>query len=472
MFLLLTLLACPAPDATPVDSGATDSGGTDTADSGADTADTGADTADSGDTADTADTAASDDADGDGVLVDEDCDDHNPTAYPGAPETCDGVDQDCDTLIDEGAASVAYVSFLIAGGAPTTGGAWYGYDAEDNLVLVGTDADADGVLESYQRYEWTDGLQTAEEQSNDGVHPSYRVEYTRNAFGAITDAQMDTDGDGDWDFAYGYWYEGEVYAGYWSDTGADGVYETEQRTEFDADGNPEHSWSDDDGDGQPEQEVWYTYVDGKLISYSADNDGDGTAETQGAYTYDGDRLVEENVTGGSYPSRRTYTYTDADDHYDIIDYDLYNDGVVDYRYTYSWDGDLVVAQSYDQWGDGVEVSSYAYTYDDEGRTLTASSALDGTFTNFTEYEWQESGIAAYRYDLNADGVWDAVTLYNARGAPWYESADAAGDGTLDYIRTTDVDARTRRIGATLDNLGDGVLETQQAALDGYACGAM
>ena len=41
------------------------------------------------------------DADGDGFMADEDCDDSNSAIYPGALEYCDGVDNDCDEAIDE-----------------------------------------------------------------------------------------------------------------------------------------------------------------------------------------------------------------------------------------------------------------------------------------------------------------------------------------------------------------------------------
>jgi len=42
------------------------------------------------------------DADHDGwTLADEDCDDHDPTVYPGAMELCDDKDNDCDELVDE-----------------------------------------------------------------------------------------------------------------------------------------------------------------------------------------------------------------------------------------------------------------------------------------------------------------------------------------------------------------------------------
>ena len=43
------------------------------------------------------------DHDGDGFSeCAGDCDDTNPTVYPGAPETCNGLDDDCDGTVDNG----------------------------------------------------------------------------------------------------------------------------------------------------------------------------------------------------------------------------------------------------------------------------------------------------------------------------------------------------------------------------------
>jgi len=42
------------------------------------------------------------DADGDGFCADVDCDDNDPLVYPGAPERCDGKDNNCNGITDEG----------------------------------------------------------------------------------------------------------------------------------------------------------------------------------------------------------------------------------------------------------------------------------------------------------------------------------------------------------------------------------
>ncbi|MAA79522.1 MAG: hypothetical protein CL916_09705 [Deltaproteobacteria bacterium] len=48
------------------------------------------------------------DVDGDGYTGSEDCDDQNPLVYVGAQEICDGLDNDCDDIIDNGSLLILY----------------------------------------------------------------------------------------------------------------------------------------------------------------------------------------------------------------------------------------------------------------------------------------------------------------------------------------------------------------------------
>jgi len=74
------------------------------------------------------------DVDNDGITTcDGDCDDHNLSVYPGAPELCDGLDNDCDPSTDEAVDADG-------DGADTCEG-----DCDDNDPALNLDdADADG----------------------------------------------------------------------------------------------------------------------------------------------------------------------------------------------------------------------------------------------------------------------------------------------------------------------------------------
>ena len=117
------------------------------------------------------------DSDGDGFTeppCGEDCNDRDPTMFPGAAELCDGIDQDCDSEIDEGATGVRVVterdglsSRLLAG-------------LDDELLIVGPDGAGD--LQQYRV--GLDGRVT-------GLRPVAIAEPTRTVF----DVAVAADGD-------------------------------------------------------------------------------------------------------------------------------------------------------------------------------------------------------------------------------------------------------------------------------------
>ncbi len=88
------------------------------------------------------------DEDGDGTCATDDCDDTDPRIFPGVPERCDGVDQDCDGLIDEELPTRTFYEDIDGDG--------YGDDTTsveacarpDDHVLRGGDCDDDSALAS------------------------------------------------------------------------------------------------------------------------------------------------------------------------------------------------------------------------------------------------------------------------------------------------------------------------------------
>ncbi|MGB3801988.1 MAG: PKD domain-containing protein, partial [Lewinella sp.] len=110
-----------------------------------------------------------------------DCDDTKASVYPGAPEVCDGLDNDCDGDIDEGLAcepSPNVAPTAVATATPTSGTA---------PLLVQFDAsssdDSDGQITAY---EWTWATETL-----NGIAPSFT--FTEGAY-EVTLTVTDNDG--------------------------------------------------------------------------------------------------------------------------------------------------------------------------------------------------------------------------------------------------------------------------------------
>lgn len=88
------------------------------------------------------------DADGDGVMADQDCDDKNAATYPGAVEICDGIDNNCNNKVDENALVVVFGGVGICeSGKVAVKSCKEGFGNCDGLVENGCEVDTKNEVE-------------------------------------------------------------------------------------------------------------------------------------------------------------------------------------------------------------------------------------------------------------------------------------------------------------------------------------
>jgi hypothetical protein len=344
------------------------------------------------------------DADGDGSLIGDDCDDSDPDTYPGAPEIWyDGVDQGCD------------------------GGSDYDRDADgrDAESYGGTDCD-DGNPEVYPGAadEWYDGVDADCAGDDD--------------YDADLDGYGGGDGGADCDDA-----DASIHPGV-PDTPYDGLDADCSGSDYDADGDGSDSdqYGGDDCDDNVDSihpgatEGWYDGVDSDCGGDSDfDQDGDGADSSSWGGTDCDDTTATTHVGA-------------VEAYYDGVDADC--DGASDYDYDH--DG-------YDSAGYGGTDCDDAASAVNPGASEVWYDGLDSDCDGASDYDEDGDG-----YDSDSYGGTDCddatTTAHPGATETWYDGIDGDCDGASDYDQDAD--------GYEVFPTGDDCDDTDAATTEGTA----